>query len=237
MNLVCGKCGADIDPQHVNIATDLAKCENCNSLFRASELSEKVALKDLLKLPAGSKLQLEQLSGSTIQIVSPRQGFNGETIGLGIFSIFWLGFIFVWTSFTLIGGSFFALFSIPFWVVGFFMAYSTVQKISTSYKLVINDRQLTLETSRLFGNKHETIPHKTIEDIVMYDVVKDGPLAAFRHANLTTQSNKNKQTEIPAIITPTGKHFFFESAHEYEQRWLVKLLKHIAVKKPIPQSF
>jgi DNA-directed RNA polymerase subunit M/transcription elongation factor TFIIS len=54
MELLCNNCGAIVNAQDVNIATDLAKCSTCNTLMRASELKEYVDTADLLLLPANA---------------------------------------------------------------------------------------------------------------------------------------------------------------------------------------
>lgn len=228
MELVCNTCGTVIEAQNVNIATDMAKCESCNSLMRASELAEKVELKELLQTPAGSTVKLEQGAGKSIVITAPKAGFTGANIGMSIFSIFWLGFITVWTIGASMGSIFFALFSIPFWIVGFLMAFTTFKRANTNQKLTLNDRELRLETLRPFHNSNEVIHRRSIIDIRMYNMKGEQASVLLKHMKFQKSTN-TQPYELPAIITSGKKHFFFEFVTEAEQRWAVKLLHQLVM--------
>ncbi|MGD1862822.1 MAG: serine/threonine protein kinase [Leptolyngbyaceae cyanobacterium] len=76
-------------------------------------------LASVLHQPSGSKIKLSR-SHRHLSLRIPPAGFSGETFGIGVFALFWNGFIFFWTGAAALGGApiFFVLFSLPFWAVG-----------------------------------------------------------------------------------------------------------------------
>ena len=57
MELLCPDCTASISTDNINISTDLAKCEKCNSIHKASELVDKKEIdqKEVLSMPDSLK--------------------------------------------------------------------------------------------------------------------------------------------------------------------------------------
>ncbi|MGF1461070.1 MAG: serine/threonine protein kinase [Leptolyngbyaceae cyanobacterium] len=88
--------------------------------------------------PAGSKVQLSR-SQYRLSLQIPPAGLRGETVGLGLFALFWNGFILVWTSTALIGGAplFFALFSLPFWAIGGAMGWMLLKALAGKFSLAV----------------------------------------------------------------------------------------------------
>ncbi len=228
MELLCNNCGAAIEGQDVNIATDMAKCSVCNSLHRASELKEKVSIADLLVLPPKAKVIMEQGRNKSIELTAPANGLNAEAIGITIFSVFWLGFVSVWTVLATMGSIFFALFSIPFWVVGLFMAKSAINKIFETQKITFNDYEVTIEHIRPIFSSKLTLAKKDITAVKYTDVASAGPLAGFSQMG-GNGKYKGKRQEFPAIITPAKPYFFFQNLPEADQQWTVRLLKNVLV--------
>ncbi|MFN5815923.1 MAG: serine/threonine protein kinase, partial [Pseudanabaena sp.] len=93
--------------------------------------------------PLGSRIDLKK-TDSFLEINIPPTGWRGEGISLLIFAIFWNVFLIFWTSLAARAG-FFALFSIPFWLVGIGMAYAALSTVFGKVRLVIGDRSFSLE--------------------------------------------------------------------------------------------
>jgi serine/threonine protein kinase len=86
--------------------------------------------------PKGSKIRLKQ-HGDHLAIEIPPADW-GSALGIGLFALFWNGFLVVWTSGALAAASsgfwIFPLFSIPFWAIGLSMLWGVVFAIAgTSY--------------------------------------------------------------------------------------------------------
>jgi len=93
--------------------------------------------------PLGSRIELEKTDYS-LEIDIPPTGWHGEGVSLLIFAICWNGFLVFWTSLASKAG-FFALFSIPFWLVGIGMAYAALSTVFGKVHLLIGDRNFSLE--------------------------------------------------------------------------------------------
>lgn len=232
MELICSNCGTTIRAENVNIATDMAKCESCNSLHRASSLKERVHLADLLVLPTDTRLQLQQGRANSIEIILPPTGLDGAVIGLFIFSIFWLGFITVWTVFASMGSIFFALFSIPFWIVGIFMLRGAINRSRERQQITMNNHEVILEIIKPMGGKKTVIPRSEVASVEMTSILNGlDALKSIEYAQVSNSTKVgNKKADFPTIITTTKKkHYFFQSLTVPEKEWAVKLMNHILV--------
>jgi hypothetical protein len=85
-----------------------------------------------------------------VTIPPERQRASG--IGIGVFAAAWLGFVAFWTFMAIAMGApfFFPMFSIPFWIVGIFMASTGLKSAFGSSILRISPEGLVY-TERLFG--------------------------------------------------------------------------------------
>ncbi|MGM3305938.1 serine/threonine protein kinase [Anabaena sp. WFMT] len=97
--------------------------------------------------PAGSKIQLTK-NEEFLEITIPPVGFQSSMMFLGFFAVAWNSFILIWTIGAL-SAPFpanipFALFSLPFWGVGFSMIYGILYGLFGSVKLRIDYQQIFL---------------------------------------------------------------------------------------------
>jgi hypothetical protein len=97
--------------------------------------------------PAGSKIQLTK-NDEFLEITIPPVGFQPSMMFLGFFAIAWNSFILIWTVGAL-SAPFpanipFALFSLPFWGVGFSIIYGILSGLFGSVKLRIDKQQIAL---------------------------------------------------------------------------------------------
>jgi serine/threonine protein kinase len=105
--------------------------------------------------PEGSKIQLTK-DDDSLEILIPPLGFQPSIVPIGLFAIAWNSFILFWTIGAL-SAPFpvnipFALFSIPFWGAGYFMAYNFLFSVFGSIRLSLSREQIT-GTRELFGRK------------------------------------------------------------------------------------
>ncbi|BAY38614.1 serine/threonine protein kinase [Nostoc sp. NIES-2111] len=105
--------------------------------------------------PEDSKIQIIK-DGDSLEIIIPPVGFRTSIVSTGLFAIAWNSFILSWTIGAL-SAPFpinipFALFSLPFWGAGYFMAYNFLFSLFGSIRLTLNREQIT-STRELFGHK------------------------------------------------------------------------------------
>lgn len=100
--------------------------------------------------PAGTRVKLHK-SRTALEMAIPPTGFRGETLGIGLFALFWNGGILVWTMGAVSSGAplIFALFSVPFWFVGLGMLGGVCSRLFGRVRLVIDPQRFVLERQLL----------------------------------------------------------------------------------------
>ena len=224
MKFTCSNCNAEIKSENINISTDLAKCDQCGSIHKVSDLSISLEEKDLSP-PVGSKIVLEKGLSGGVKFTYPKRGFSASLIPLLIFAIFWLGFVTFWTWGAAQGSIFFALFSIPFWLVGLSMVAGLINSANEIQVLTLDQHQLTLIRHRPIRPKSFEIDLKDIQAVKM-KVMKMNPLSVFSNFGnmMKMQKSSGGALEVPAIITGQKTEYFFDGANDAEQEWIVKIL-------------
>ncbi|MEA5553531.1 serine/threonine-protein kinase [Anabaena cylindrica UHCC 0172] len=169
--------------------------------------------------PAGSKIQITK-NAEFLEITIPPVGFQPSMIFVGIFAISWNSFILVWTIGAL-SSPFpsnipFALFSIPFWIVGFSIIYVILYGLFRSINLCIDDKQITF-VEKLWKwkiGRPRSLPRKSINKLV------------YTPRYFTKDSDGDK-TQVPAkLVIWAGVEKFefvvnnFTIKSESELEWL-----------------
>ncbi|MDB9374011.1 serine/threonine protein kinase [Nodularia sphaerocarpa] len=127
--------------------------------LKESELNTPYAL-NIVK-PAGSKIQLTK-NWDYLEILIPPVGFKPSMLFTGLFAIAWNSFIFFWTIGAL-SAPFplnlpFALFSLPFWGVGFFMMSTLLLGLFGNIRLSLDQQQIALRYELLGFKFHRPRP-------------------------------------------------------------------------------
>ncbi len=109
--------------------------------------------------PFGSRIQVREGRDGRV-IVVPEGVLGAAAVAQGGFSAFWLAFVAFWTVSAIAMGApiFFPLFSIPFWCVGIYLMYRTVNSVFGRSEIVLGSSQMTL-VRRLFSfSRAMTVP-------------------------------------------------------------------------------
>ncbi len=229
MELICPNCKAAISPDNINISSDLAKCDTCNSIHKASELADSKSINKINNPPSGTKIIIKKGLDDSVELFYPKKGFTLFVIPPLFFSLFWFGFISFWTWGASQGSLIFALFSIPFWLAGFGMLGGLLNSISESQTLKISRTTLTLKKDRLIWPKSFEIGIKDIQSVKMKSV-KMNAFSMFGNFSMMTKMPKSfgmGGIEMPAIISGVKTEYFFEDANDAEQEWLISTLDSI----------
>jgi serine/threonine protein kinase len=99
----------------------------------------------VVRKPAGSKIKLTK-NADYLEIVVPPVGFQASIVFIGAFATAWNSFVLFWTI-SVLSAPFpvnipFALFSLPFWGVGFFMVSQVVSTLFGSLRLRLDRQQI-----------------------------------------------------------------------------------------------
>lgn len=224
MKLECSNCKSEIKSENINISTDLAKCDNCGSVLKVSELTSSVENLDT-NPPNGSKISISKGADGQFELTLPKKGFSLSVIPQVLFSIFWLGFISFWTWGASQGSIFFAMFSIPFWFVGISMITGVINSANEIQKVSLNKNTLSIKRLRPIRAKSFETKLGDIQSIKMKGI-KMSPFSVFGNFRqaMKMQSSFGSPIETPAIITGMKTEHFFEDANDAEQEWVTKLL-------------
>ena len=102
--------------------------------------------------PLGSHIEFKK-TDSILKIEIPPTGLRGDGASILLFAIFWDSFLILWTSMALRSGIF-ALFSIPFWIIGIGMTYAGLSIVFGKVCLVISDRTFSIDWDVLGIKRH-----------------------------------------------------------------------------------
>jgi len=210
VELFCPECKARIDPQNVNVRSDLAKCTACNGLFAASELAREASAKSL-RPPPGTKILFTSRgeAGGVFEI--PRMA--GNAVGALLFCAVWLGFVGLFTYAAVQAGQWVALlFSVPFWLVGIGIFSSGVNGLFERQFIEFTSREISIRKRRPFFPQRVEIPLSEIDWVSLGG--KGGQTA-----------DNTAAPPCPVISHGVKKTTFAENVSEAEKQWLVNVLK------------
>ncbi|NOX48569.1 MAG: hypothetical protein GXO89_16500 [Chlorobi bacterium] len=166
----------------------------------------------------------------SIEIFYPKQGFKASMIFQVFFTIFWVGFVGFWTFMAAQSSFLFAMFSIPFWLIGFRMLGELINSISETQTLKVSRTSLTLKKDKSIRPKTIEIKVKDIQSIRMKNVKMNNPFSLFGNMKLMFKIQKSFGVggiEMPAIISGVKTEYFFEDANDAEQEWVTTTLDRI----------
>lgn len=223
MQITCPNCHNIIPATDIVLEKDLAKCHECNEIWKLEELMK---LQNSIQQyepfpPAYGKIRMEEeLDSGQVKIILPPKGFGLETIGLGVFTTFWLGFISFWTWGASQASLLFAAFSIPFWLVGIGMAGLLLNNIIGSQSIVIKDGKIEVRKDFFPFPKRFSFFTPELRSIAFQKEEYRG----FVLQNSKSQSNTTMKDTL-VIKTETQKIVCFEGISTEEGEWLKQYLK------------
>ncbi len=227
MTLVCTHCHSEIDSKLANVQTDLVKCPNCNTIHKVSELVETKALVqqsyELAAPPTGSGIDVFN-TRSTLEMEIPPRKLNGfDLFPLG-FSIAWLSFITFWTFMAAQASVFFALFSIPFWVVGFSMLSGVLTGLTERQFIELDNYSLRITKKGLLSKKVVEIDIEDIDKIGMKNVKLAQSFKALGRIG-QMKNRAGKTPLLPTITHGIKDTVILDNVTEQEMEWGLELLK------------
>lgn len=215
MLLKCPNCGDEISTDNVNISTDLAKCDSCKSILKASDLVSFIdPIKALKNKPKDSVIDVKLGFDDAVELFLPKKGFSLSIIPMMGFIALWISFISFWTFGAMQSSLIFALFSIPFWAIGIAMFVSALNSVFESQYLSINRKNLVLKKHRLINSKNYIFDIKDIDSIQLSQFSK----RKYNNRNRNTYGNS------VGIFGPAKTVYLFDKASEAEKIWLAESL-------------
>ncbi|BBN10225.1 hypothetical protein MPTK1_5g01970 [Marchantia polymorpha subsp. ruderalis] len=177
--------------------------------FRVGSNAYKVEQRSVQRIsqPAGTKIDLIRTDDS-LQIEIPPVGLTAETVGTGTFTVAWNAFIVFWTATAIRGGAgVMSLFSIPFWVVGFGLAKSTLSNLTVSVSLEIDREVFSVEWKVGRFWKHRVSGQ--VRDINSVELISEGAL-------------NGKPITACRLNEGVNRHLFGSGLEEIEKSWILQ---------------
>jgi hypothetical protein len=167
--------------------------------------------------PTGTRIQVRP-QGAGLQITIPSAGLTWNNVPMMGFSFFWLSFVAVWTAFASMGGILFMLFSVPFWLVGFYMGKKAIEQafVATEIELTPEWMRLRQVMGSLWQKNEET------------------PLALITTVERASNMRVNS-VPIYHLAFKVGVRDIYFATHlsEIEQRWVqYELLRYLTQQRP-----
>jgi hypothetical protein len=215
-----------------NPVSDIAKCDECGqvSSFAALEY-EPPKVKNLYEVPAGSRFQISQGLSKALSLYYPPMGFQWLHLFIIPFVVFWVGFVAFWTIMSLKVNYFLPIVSLPFWYVGISMLKGVYLNIRGWERVELDRQYIRHITGHGTNSKTRQIALSDVVDIALrYKKKADSsPSEGFKSMKLDTKKQRTIDQQ-PAIVLLEEEIFFFESASDPEQDWIIELLKDLRMK-------
>lgn len=122
------------------------------SLLLPNDYSNQHRSNRYISKPLGSRIDLKKTE-TMFHLEIPSAGFSSEGMSLLIFAIMWNGFLIFWTAMALRAGIF-ALFSIPFWIVGVGVAYAGLSTVFGKVCIIISEYTFSIDWDILGVKRH-----------------------------------------------------------------------------------
>ncbi|HHP7244835.1 MAG TPA: serine/threonine protein kinase [Elainellaceae cyanobacterium] len=158
-----------------------------------------------LQKPAGTRVTLQR-TPSELRVQIPPIGINGQTLSLGVFALFWNTFLVVWTVGAASASIFFALFSIPFWLVGLGLMGRAIGGAANRVQFELDSDRFCLVRQILLWN--HTITGNTRD------------LSSITANDNTGFSINNMPVRSCALQEGVRTHRFGSTLTSIEQEWL-----------------
>ncbi len=187
---------------------------------RISDLRNKAS-----KLPSDSKIEISETRMDRYDILIPATGFKGKHTFMIIFAIFWNTFLVFWTLGAAKGSIIFALFSIPFWIVGFLLIRGVYVSVKQSQTIKIEHKNLILSKTTPIWSTTSTVSYNDLNSIEMaVSNQNSGNPFKFYQKLGNGVHQMNMMSPIPTISFGTQEITFAENLSNAEQKYLVDFL-------------
>lgn len=155
MKLNCPECAAEIPSNNINLDRMVAKCRECNAVFGFGDQLDSSEQQSLTRMPVPrpANLQIEH-DGAYLRFT--RRWFSVVYIMLGIFALFWNGFMAVWFGIAIISRIWpIAIFGTLHATIGLVIAYIAVAGLVNSTLIRVGMGEIEVSHSPLpwFGKR------------------------------------------------------------------------------------
>lgn len=152
-------------------------------------------------------------------------GITAATIGTLLFALFWNGFLVVWTGLALTSSIFFAMFSIPFWLIGLTMLYGILASVFGYQEILIRTSDLIVRKFNVFNTSEVKIPYTVLRSIELENFYKYRNRTKNSFKMVASGANDSGFASKTPTISYSNKQLFIgEHLSQADKEWLVETL-------------
>jgi hypothetical protein len=233
MKIYCPSCKNLIYSNEINISTDIAHCAKCNDIFKLSSLVDEDINVD--QIPSGSGIITKQTGEYSYKITLPAKKLLVSDIFPFIYCLLWLSFVFYWTYDALLISTFFALFSIPFWIIGILMFAGIFNSMKEEQVIEITSDELKIVKNKPLKSAEHKFSFYDIYTFKPGNFRISNPFVLASHLRYMKSFSLNG-LETPLVITKDKTIPFFETANDVEKIWIIKYLNKTLIQKKLVRS-
>ncbi len=172
-----------------------------------------------------SKVLVEKVDGDQSLITLKPAGFSAGTLGIIFFALFWNGFLVVWTTMALMASVLFAMFSIPFWLVGLAMLAGIVTNLFGYQEILIRRKSMVIRKFTIGFKIEHTIDYNSLNSIELEKFTKYNNRTKNSFKLAASGANDNGLNSKTVVISHSNKELFIgEHLKESDKEWLVDYL-------------
>ena len=199
LNLVCDKCGSQIEGSNININSSLAKCGSCNTVFSIKDdhffVTDRIGRPEMI-MPAGTDV-LELSDSLDIRLDWLKSHPQGTLTFLTIFTVFWNGILAIMAGGAVLSGS---IESVAFMSIHLLVGLGLLYYLATVYlnytDIIVTESYIEIDHRPV---KNPFVRRKRIESNEI------DQLYVTKYVSSTTNGNPNYAYALYAILKTNGK--------------------------------
>lgn len=182
-------------------------------------------IKDIVPQPSprhSNKIVVEKVDSDQSMVTLKPAGFSAGTLGIMFFALFWNGFLVVWTTMALMASVLFAMFSIPFWLVGLSMIAGILTNLFGHQELLIRRKNMVIRKYTLGYKVEHIVDYNTLNSIELESYTKYQNKAKNSFKMVASGANDSGLNSKTIVISHSNKELFIgEHLKESDKEWLV----------------
>jgi hypothetical protein len=168
--------------------------------------------KSVAQVPNMAKSRIKVTESSNqVTVTIPPKGIKGGALVTVIVIALWLFTILIWTVLLALMKPVNALYSLPFWAIGFWTLFKAIKMIRLQQEIIIDPQNVTLRMSRGSKSEERRFPGKNVNISLIEGSYYD-------------YSGLNKRGQYPAILFNEEAFSFAERNTAEEKKWLIDFL-------------
>lgn len=218
MKIPCPTCHVPVLAEDVDLASGMAKCRTCNSVFRIADAAPELARPAVAGRPAIATPRSVAIAENAGTLVIRYRWFSPKYVFMAFFCVFWVGFLVVWYALVFGGHAplLFKLFPILHVAVGVVMVYSTAAGFLNSTTLTIDPDRLRVASGPVPWGKGNEVQITDVRQLFCEQIVTQGRYGpSYSYTLDALMKDGTRLKLIPARDAPELPIFLEQHAEQW----------------------